>query len=90
MTLIAFLKCLEPIALHLQPWSGSTTARLYDKMISEEELSSLRKCVCFSCLSVANQLFAVLIILRQGLESLNVSIRFKISEATHSRTFTTW
>ena len=89
MTVIAFVKCLEPKALHLQPWSGSTTARLYDKMISEEELSSLRKCVCFSSLSVANQLFAVLIISQQGLKSLDVNIRFKISEATHSRMFTT-
>ena len=41
-------------------------------------------------LSVANQLFDVLILLRRGLESLDVCIRFKISETTYSRMFTTW
>ena len=41
-------------------------------------------------MSVGNQLFAVLIRLRRGLESLDVCIRFKISETTYSRMFTTW
>ena len=87
---VAFVKYLEPKALHLQPWRGSETVRLDDEMISAEELSSRMKFVCFSCLSVANQLFAVLIKLRRGLESLDVSIRFKISETTYSRMLTTW
>lgn len=89
-TFVAFVKYLEPKALHLQPWRGSETARLDDEVISIEELSLRKKSVCFACLSVANQLFAVLIKLRRGLESLDVSIRFKISETTYSRMFTTW
>jgi len=65
---VAFVKYLEPKALHLQPWRGSETARLDDETITAEELSSWRKSVhCFSCLSVDNQLFAVLIKLWEGL-----------------------
>ena len=41
-------------------------------------------------LSVANQLFAVLIQLQQGLESLDVCTRFKISETTYSHMFSIW
>ena len=74
---VAFVKYLEPKALHLQPWRGSETVRLDDEMISAEELSSRMKFVCFSCMSVANQLFAVLIKLQRGLESLDVSIRLR-------------
>ena len=81
-TFVAFVKYLEPKALHLQSWRGSETARLDDEVINIEELSLRKKSVCFACLSVANQLFAVLIKLRRGLESLDVSIRFKISETT--------
>ena len=45
---------------------------------------------CFTNLSVANQLFAVLIRLRRVLESLDVCTKFKISETTYSRMFSTW
>ena len=45
---------------------------------------------CFMSLSVANQLFAVLIQLRRGLESLDVYIQFQINETTYSCMFTTW
>ena len=38
----------------------------------------------------SNQLFAVLIRLQRGLESLDVCTRFKISETTYSRMFSTW
>ena len=41
-------------------------------------------------LSVANQLFTVLIRLWRGLESLGGCIRFKISETSYSRMYTTW
>ena len=84
---VAFVKYLEPKALHLQPWRGSETTML-DEGVAVEECGSRRK--GFSCLPVAEQLFAVLIKLRRGLESLDVSIRFKISESTYSRMFTTW
>ena len=42
---------------------------------------------CFSNLSIANQLFAVLIRLRLGLLITDVSTRFKIPEATYSHMF---
>ncbi|XP_065914421.1 uncharacterized protein [Dysidea avara] len=84
---VAFVNYIEPKALHLQPWRGSETAKL-DEAVSAEVSSSRRK--GFSSLPVAEQLFAVLIKLRRGLESLDVSIRFKISETTYSRMFTTW
>ena len=41
-------------------------------------------------LFVANQLFAVLIRVRRGLELLDVCVQFKMSETTYSRMFTTW
>lgn len=81
---IAFAGYLEPKALHLQAWRGSETS---DNRESSRERKSSR---CFSSLSISNQLFAVLIRLRRGLESLDVCTRFKISEATYSRMFTTW
>ena len=58
-TFVAFFKYLEPKALHLQPWRGSETVMLDNEVISIEELNLRKKSVCFSCLLVANQLFAV-------------------------------
>ena len=85
---IAFSNYLEPKALHLQAWQRSETS---DSRSTENSCSVQRKPFhCFSSLSVCNQLFAVLIRLRRGLESLDVCTRFKISEATYSRMFTTW
>ena len=52
--------------------------------------SDVRTAQRFAGLSIADQLFSVLIRLRRGLEALDVSIRFQISEATYSRLFTTW
>ena len=51
-----------------------------------------KQCVprCFSSISIANQLFSVLIRLRLGLLAADVSMRFKISESTYCRLFTTW
>jgi len=58
---------------------------MLDEAVAVEELGTWRK--GFSCLPVAEQLFAVLMKLWWGLESLYVSIRFEISETTM---FTTW
>ena len=69
---VAFVNYIEPKALHLQPWQGSETAKL-DEAVSAEVSSSRRK--GFSSLPVAEQLFVVLIKLRRGLESLDVSVR---------------
>ena len=85
-SLIAFSNYLEPKALHLQAWRGSQTL---DNRSTESSVQR-KPFRCFSNLSVCNQLFAVLIRLRRGLESLDVCTRFKISEATYSRMFTTW
>ena len=83
---MAFSNYLEPKALHLQAWRGSETS---DDRSTESSLQR-KPFRCFSSLSVCNQMFAVLIRLRRGLESLDVCTRFKISEATYSRMFTTW
>ena len=45
---------------------------------------------CFHSMSVANQLFSVLIHFRLGLLVADVSVRFGVSEDTYSHLFTTW
>ena len=84
---LALSEYLEPKALRLRAWRSSETimSSNMDELCQRRSTSR-----CFMSLSVANQLFAVLIRLRRGLESLDVCIRFKISEATYSRMFTTW
>jgi len=44
----------------------------------------------FLCLAVCDQLFAVIIQLRCSLDTIDVSIRFGISESTYSRMFAMW
>ena len=81
---VALTEYLEPKALQLRAWrSGetSTSSNLDRKGGSSR---------CFSSLSIANQLFAVLIRLRRGLDAYDGCIRFKISETTYSRMFATW
>ena len=71
---------LKPIVKVMRSWKGSSTN-------IEEKQHGLQ---CFSNLSVANQLFSILIRLRLGLLITDVSTRFKISEATYSCMFSTW
>ena len=71
---------LKPIVKVMRSWKGSSTNM-------EEKQHGLQ---CFSNLSVANQLFSILIRLRLGLLITDVSTRFKIPEATYSHMFTTW
>ena len=84
---LALVEYLEPKALQLRAWRSSetSTSNAVDGLCQRGSSSR-----CFTSLSVANQLFAVLIRLRRGLDSLDVCIRFKISETTYSRMFTTW
>ena len=64
-------------------WNSSKTKELN----SSGKQSGLR---CFSGMSIANQLFSVLIRLRLGLLVADVCVRFKISESMYCRLFTTW
>ena len=77
---MALVEYLEPKAKEMRVWKGSSTKT------EEKQLRSQ----CFSNLSIANQLFAVLIWLQLGLLITDVSTRFKIPEPTYSRMFTTW
>ena len=84
---LALVEYLEPKALQLRAWRGTETNTNSNIEGTQQRGVSSR---CFTYLSVANQLFAVLIRLRRGLESLDVCTRFKISETTYSRMFSTW
>ena len=83
---LALVEYLEPKALQLRAWRSSETNTSSNTDGLCQRGSTSR---CFTNLSVGNQLFAVLIRLRRGLESLDVCTRFKISETTYSRMFTT-
>ena len=77
---MALVEYLEPKAKEMRVWKGTNTK-------TEEKQQGSQ---CFSNLSTANQLFAILIRLRLGLLITDISTRFKIPEATYSRMFTTW
>ena len=70
---LATVDYLEPKAKEMIGWNSSKTKELN---------ISGKQCVprCFSSMSMANQLFSVLIRLRLGLLAADVSMRFKISE----------
>ena len=80
---MVFADYLQPKAQKMIPWNGTNTTAIKD----DDELHSNRG---FLCLAVYDQLFAVLIRLRRGLEAIDVCIRFGISESTYSRMFATW
>ena len=77
MTLVEYL---EPKAKAMRVWKGGSTKTEQKQQGSQ----------CFSNLSTANQLFAILIRLRLGLLITDVSTRFKIPEPTYNCIFTTW
>ena len=81
---IAFVDYLKSKALKLTPWNGSHTK---DVVFDESRQPGHQG---ISCLKTCDQLFAVLIQLRRGLDALDVCVRFGISEATYSRQFATW
>ena len=81
---MAFVDYLKSKALKLIPWNGSHTK---DVVFDKSRQSGHQE---ISCLKVCDQLFAVLIRLRRGLDALDVCVRFGISEATYSRLFATW
>ena len=72
---MAPVEYLEPKAKEMRVWKGGSTKT------EEKQQGSL----CFSNLSTANQLFAILIRLPLGLLITDVSTRFKIPEPTYSR-----
>lgn len=76
---LALADCSEPKVKGIRSWKGNSTS-------IEEKQVGLQ---CFTSLSVANQLFAVLIWLHLALLITDISTRFKIAEATYSRMFTT-
>lgn len=81
---IALVEYLEPKVRDMIAWNSSKT----------KELDSQGKqggSQCFHGMSVANQLFSVLIYLRLGsLVVVDVCVHFGVSEGTYSRLFTTW
>ena len=79
----ALVDYLKPKAKEMTGWNGSKT-----KDMSIE--GSCHGSRCFTDITIGNQLFAVLVRLRLGLLITDVCTRFKISEATYSRMFTTW
>ena len=80
---MAFVEYSEPKASEMISWNCRKTKELTVK----GKQSGSR---CFSSMSIANQLFSVLIRLRLGLLVANVCFRFKISEGLYSRLFSTW
>ena len=78
---------LEPKALQLRAWRSSETvvSSNMDELCHRRSTSQ-----CYMSLFVANQLFAVLIRVRRGLELLDVCVQFKMSETTYSHMLTTW
>ena len=79
----ALAEYLEPKAMEMIAWNGSQTRELDLK----GKQGGSR---CFHGMSVANQLFCVLARLRLSLSVGDVCVRFRISEGTCSRLFTTW
>ena len=79
MALVAYL---EPKARDMVAWNSSHTKELDLK----GRQGGSR---CFHSMSVANQLFSVVICLRLGLLVADVCVHFGISEGTYSRLFTT-
>ena len=79
---MAFADYLQPKAQEMIPWNGTYTAAMKD----DDEIHGRG----FLFLAVCDQLFAVIIQLRRGLDAIDVSIRFGISKSTYSRMFATW
>ena len=79
----ALAEYLEPKAVDMIAWNSGQRKELDTK----GKQGGSR---CFRSMSVANQLFSVLIRLRLGLLVADVCVRFKISEGTYNRLFTTW
>ena len=77
---ISLVEYLEPKAKVMITWNSSRT--------QQDRVDATGR--AFKSISVANQLFSVLIRLRLGLAATDVCFRFKFSEATYSRLFSTW
>ena len=80
---LAFVDYLEPKARNMVVWNSSKTKELNVQGKQGGNHS-------FHGISLANQLLSVLIPLRLGLVAADVCARFKLSEGTYSRLFTTW
>ena len=79
---MALVEYLEPTARDMIAWNSSQTKELDAK----GRQGGSR---CFHGMSVANQLFSVLIRFRLGLLVADVCVRFGVSEGTYSCLFTT-
>ena len=82
-TLTSFLAFVEPKARNMVVWNSSKTKELNVQGKQGGNRS-------FHGISLANQLLYVLIPLRLELVAADVCARFKLSEGTYSRLFTTW
>ena len=78
---LALVEYLTPKAKELRAWKGSSTS------LEEKQQHGSQ---CFGGLSIANQLFAILVRLRLALPLTDVCTRFRMAEGTYSRMFTTW
>ena len=77
-----FCEYLSEKAEHLKAWQGAEKTRP-----ATNNHSGPRP---WKDMTIPNQLFAVLVRLRLGLCAADAAARFRMSEATYSRLFTTW
>lgn len=77
---MALVEYLEPKAKCLITWNGKYTSEVECYIPRAKSLD----------LSIANQLFAVLVRLRLALPLTDMSVRFGIAESTYCRLFSTW
>ena len=80
---MALVEYLEPKARNMIAWNSSQTRELD----SNGKQGGSR---CFHSMSVANQLFSVVIRLWLGLLVADVCVHFGVSKGTYSCLFTTW
>ena len=78
----SLVEYLRPKATVMTSWNSGR--------IASGSAHSTKLTSCFPSMALENQLLSVLMRLRLGLISGDVAFRFKISEATYSRLFTTW
>ena len=78
----SLVKYLRPKAATIIPRNSGQT--------STSGSHSTKLTSCFPSLTLEDQLLSVLVRLRLGLAAGDVAFRFKISESTYSRLFTTW
>ena len=72
---LSLVEYLTPKAKELRAWKGNRTS------LEEKQQHGSQ---CFGGLSIDNQLFAILVLLRLALPLTDVCIRFRMAEGTYS------